>query len=521
MEKNQTCFLGRAGKKASQSSWMFRVKEEQDDMKRLVLSIVASEDLHLEQLDVKTTFLHGDLDEDIYMTQPEGFQDTKSSIHLMKNLKVRSWAKLVWILISEGSLSLLKILETKSLAEMFTGLVMNEKLKFCAASTSLRCSVFRMFSGTERVRAVALLKGRYPTFRFITPIHSEVCTPVNVEYILKTNFANYTKGKYNIGILKDLLGDGIFAVDGDKWHHQRKLASLEFSIKVLRDFSTAIFKSCTVKLAERISLLAAAEKTIDLQDLLLKSTLDSIFKVELGFDLDTLSGLNEENNQFMKAMDDSNELVYRRFADLLWKVKRYLNIGQEANLKENLRITDKFVYELIRKKRDQLKDGNLYRGREDILSRFLMESENDPVRDNIIRDSQALSCSSLGWKECGKDDVLPDGFKIKKGDGVAYMAYPMGRMTYIWGEDAEDFRSERWLDNGVFHSENPFKFTAFQGGPRICLGKEFAYRQMKILAAFRVYFFKFKLVDESFEAMYRTMFTLHMDKGLHLYAFPR
>ncbi|KAM0059035.1 putative RNA-directed DNA polymerase [Helianthus debilis subsp. tardiflorus] len=40
---------------------------------RLVLSIVAAEGLHLEQLDVKTTFLHGDLEEDIYMTQPEGF----------------------------------------------------------------------------------------------------------------------------------------------------------------------------------------------------------------------------------------------------------------------------------------------------------------------------------------------------------------------------------------------------------------------------------------------------------------
>ncbi|KAD7117790.1 hypothetical protein E3N88_05058 [Mikania micrantha] len=41
---------------------------------KLVLSIVASENLHLEQLDVKTAFLHGDLDEDIYMVQPEGFQ---------------------------------------------------------------------------------------------------------------------------------------------------------------------------------------------------------------------------------------------------------------------------------------------------------------------------------------------------------------------------------------------------------------------------------------------------------------
>ena len=40
---------------------------------RILLSVVASENLHLEQIDVKTTFLHGDLDKEIYMQQPEGF----------------------------------------------------------------------------------------------------------------------------------------------------------------------------------------------------------------------------------------------------------------------------------------------------------------------------------------------------------------------------------------------------------------------------------------------------------------
>jgi hypothetical protein len=38
-----------------------------------VLTLAASLDLELEQLDVKTTFLHGDFNEEIYMEQPEGF----------------------------------------------------------------------------------------------------------------------------------------------------------------------------------------------------------------------------------------------------------------------------------------------------------------------------------------------------------------------------------------------------------------------------------------------------------------
>ena len=40
---------------------------------RIFFSIVAMHDLEFEQLDVKTPFLHGELEEEIYMDQPEGF----------------------------------------------------------------------------------------------------------------------------------------------------------------------------------------------------------------------------------------------------------------------------------------------------------------------------------------------------------------------------------------------------------------------------------------------------------------
>jgi hypothetical protein len=53
---------------------------------RTILSLVVVEDLHLEQLDVKTTFLHGDLEEDIYMQQPQGYE-VKGKENLVCRLK--------------------------------------------------------------------------------------------------------------------------------------------------------------------------------------------------------------------------------------------------------------------------------------------------------------------------------------------------------------------------------------------------------------------------------------------------
>ena len=42
---------------------------------RVVLIMCATFDLHLEQLNVKTVFFHGELEEEIYMLQPEGFAE--------------------------------------------------------------------------------------------------------------------------------------------------------------------------------------------------------------------------------------------------------------------------------------------------------------------------------------------------------------------------------------------------------------------------------------------------------------
>jgi hypothetical protein len=106
------------GKKALQNKWVYKLKEEDGGKRRYnvrlvvkgfsqkkciyfdetcspvvkitsirtILSLVVVEYLHLEQLDVKTTFLYGDLEEDIYMQHPHGYE-VKGKENLVCRLK--------------------------------------------------------------------------------------------------------------------------------------------------------------------------------------------------------------------------------------------------------------------------------------------------------------------------------------------------------------------------------------------------------------------------------------------------
>ena len=73
------------------------------------------------------------------------------------------------------------------------------------------------------------------------------------------------QGLYNYQNLRDLLGDGIFTVDGEKWRKQRKISSHEFSTRKLRDFSAAVFRKNATKLADIVSEAATSNQKLEIQ----------------------------------------------------------------------------------------------------------------------------------------------------------------------------------------------------------------------------------------------------------------
>eukprot|EP00249_Psilotum_nudum_P032020 c47115_g1_i1 orf=542-2128(-) len=116
-------------------------------------------------------------------------------------------------------------------------------------------------------------------------------------------------------------------------------------------------------------------------------------------------------------------------------------------------------------------------------------------------------------KDCVDSHVLPSGMKIDKGSSVAISIYAMGRMECLWGKDCFEFKPERWLKAGVFMQQSPFKYLVFNAGPRLCLGREMSYIQMKSIAAAIISVFKVRMVV-GHPVVQKVSATLHMKHGL-------
>lgn len=77
---------------------------------------------------------------------------------------------------------------------------------------------------------------------------------------------------------------------------------------------------------------------------------------------------------------------------------------------------------------------------------------------------------------------------MRRGELVVFSQYVNARRKNIYGPDADDFRPERW-------EEEPNRFGwayfPFNGGPRACLGQDFAltevsYTIVRLLQAFPI-----------------------------------
>ncbi|WOH03740.1 hypothetical protein DCAR_0623140 [Daucus carota subsp. sativus] len=398
--------------------------------------------------------------------------------------------------------------------------------------------------------------------------------PANVKHILETSFSVYQKGDTFRNTLSDLFGQGTFLADGEEWKSQRQVLSREFDNQEFVKFYETVVSSKIINgLIPVLSYASANKLELDFQDVLERFGMDSICKVACGYDENSLVP-SLPPSVLGQAFHDALRISNKRFNELvplIWKTKRFLNIGSEKELRSKLDIIQNFLKESIEKKKDEVGKNN---NSQDFLSLLLISGISDEdflgdmVMNFILAGLESVS-AALTWyfwlisknpeseakildelnkdssnmltythasiyeslriypsvpvnsRTAVQDDVMPDGTRVKKGSRVSYHNYAMGRSEKLWGSDWAEFKPERFLKRDesdgtmVVVRRDEFEFPEFHAGPRTCMGREMATWQMKRVVAAVLRRFKVVAVMDQpgFEPKFISYFNSKMEGG--------
>ncbi|RLN55784.1 hypothetical protein BBJ29_005936 [Phytophthora kernoviae] len=365
--------------------------------------------------------------------------------------------------------------------------------------------------------------------------------PEDFEQILKNHFDTFIKGPQVRELLDDFMGENIVVINGERWKFQRKALVNLFRARSLRDHMTPIVQKCALALQRVFAQAAEKGEVMDVHHIMGRFALETFAEIEFGSKLGLLEAGGE--HAFETAINDANHISLERFAVPMWvwKLKRWLNVGSERRLRENMEVITGFVMDNISgaMKRQKLSDevhgqrvlpsdvfnislAGVLAGKDttgDAMS-WLMHllHENPRVEKklravllakvpnlakaenyvpsmedlDIITYLEATIRESLRLKppapcvtqHCTQDTVFPNGTSIRKGTDTTMLYHASALLPSVWGPDATEFKPERFLDeNDKLIDLPPLKFIAFSAGPRKCVGRKLAMIEMKVVTA--------------------------------------
>jgi cytochrome P450 len=318
--------------------------------------------------------------------------------------------------------------------------------------------------------------------------------------------------------------------------------------------------------------------TVDLFNILNRFTLDTIGSV--GFARD-IGSLGDAESPFLRSFDRAQQISLLRFIQPLWRIRRLLRIGEEGEARRHFQMLSDYSLETVCMLKEDSSGGKgnsfvglfvqqakktgervsdnflkdmvlnfLIAGRDTtaqslswilylvmdhptVEAKILKEIDDvlgeEPISysntaklkylQNVINEGLRLYPSvPADSKICVQDDHLPDGTFIPAGAVVQFHPYAMGRSKGIWGEDAADFKPERW-EGRDFPSS--FVYPVFNAGPRECLGKRLAWVEMRAFLAEVLRAVRFELAVPRDAIKPDTQLTIGMSTGLPCHVFPR
>ncbi|KAI1170323.1 cytochrome P450 alkane hydroxylase-like protein [Nemania sp. FL0916] len=378
------------------------------------------------------------------------------------------------------------------------------------------------------------------TARAFTQPFVATTDPENIKTVLATRFKDYAIGSVRAPRLSALLGKGIFVTDGEAWSHSRAMLRPNFAKDQVTDLEMVN------RHIEHLISAVPVGATVDLQDLFARFTLDSSTEFLFGHSTGSQLGGEFASSEFSDNLSFAFQEIalelrmgalshFRSFADKRRRDKAYqscrsyvagfvdkaLAMRNSPDQKDASR--SYFLKELAYSTQDPegITDALLnllFAGRDTtaslLSSLFLVLARRPDMWEKLCDEVSCLNGRPPTYDELRglkyaknclqetlrlwppvptnvriaiRDTVLPRGggtlgtepILVPKGYAIQYNVYSMHRRPDLFGPDPGEFRPERWEQS----PPRPWEFLPFNGGPRICLGQQYALTEATLVLA--------------------------------------
>ncbi len=388
-----------------------------------------------------------------------------------------------------------------------------------------------------------------------------VCDPQWVKYVLQDNNRNYTKS-FGYELLRPLLGNGLLTSEGEFWMSQRRLMQPAFhkqAILAFADVMVAEGELC----AERMRAAAARGEVVNISAEMSRITMAIVSKCLLGMvvpgDLDRISASLELANRDanhriqhpmtipMKVPTPANLKVRRALAELDQTINTIIadrrRSGQRGGdlLSMLLEARDADTGEAMsdRQLRDEIAtifiaghettanalSWTLYAlaANQQVEEKMLGEIDRagiaatDPAGLPYVRlvVRESLRLFPPAWI-VGREPIVEDrlaGYTIPPGTSVLMPTVCIQRDPELW-PDPLAFKPERHEEERVKDLPK-YAYFPFGGGPRICIGINFAWMELYVLLPVLLRGLRYRLVNNQVPG-FEHLITLHPRGGMFL-----
>jgi len=393
-----------------------------------------------------------------------------------------------------------------------------------------------------------------------------VTHPDIVKHILQENNRNYTKS-FGYKVMQLLVGHGLLTSEGEHWKKQRRLAQPAFHKERLAAITVKMAEAAE-KIAEKWSRLQTEGKTVnvsdDMNEVALDIVADALFSTGISGDLEVLR----------KAITVGNEFVMNRIRQLI-QVPVWVPLPANLAFNESMKQLDKIIYRIIESRKQEAgnkhndllsmlmeaKDEETGEGMSDlqlhdeVMTIFIAGHETTAVSlawlfyllskhpevENKLREElktvlngktpafedlpklrytrqvidESLRIYPPAWivgrMSLGEDEI--DGYHIPKDSTMLMISYAIHRHPRYW-KDPEKFDPERFSPERA-KEIHKYAYFPFGGGPRLCIGNNFALLEMQIIVATMLQKFQLRMLTDEVPA-FEQLITLRPQHGIKM-----